>query len=81
MEKKLISSITPNSLINWPKASIVVVAHDAGAAKHIFNWTEKLTDQIVFCTGGPALKLLKEQRPNSTNNTTLKFPVSRQKVS
>ena len=33
-----LSSITPNSLKSWPEGSVAVVAHDAGAARHLFSW-------------------------------------------
>ena len=46
---------------------IAIVAHDAGAAAHIFAWLESgllIIDMCKFCLQGPAAKSFQTQQPN-----------------
>ena len=63
----MISSITPDSLKSWPNESIAVVAHDAGAARHLLSWLAPLEGQLRFCLAGPAAKIFKEKRARYHN--------------
>lgn len=47
------------------------MAHDAGAARHLFSWLAPLEGQLRFCVAGPAANLLAKERPRSINLTNL----------
>ena len=49
MDRKQISSITPDSLKSWPERTVAIVAHDAGAARLLFSWLEPLNRQLNIC--------------------------------
>lgn len=42
------------------------MAHDAGAARHLFSWLTPLHRQLRFCVSGPALSILRSERPKAT---------------
>jgi hypothetical protein len=63
--KPLISSITPDSLKQWPDASVAVVAHDAGAARLLFSWLKSCKRQLLVYAEGPALKILDQELPGT----------------
>ena len=66
MDKKLISSITPDSLKGWPEGSVAIVANDAGAARLLFSWLEALDHQLNICATGPALAIVRREMPTKT---------------
>ena len=71
MANLLTSSITPDSLKTWPEGSIAVVAHDAGAARLLLSWLEPLDKQLRFYLEGPALEMLRKERPQARNEKNL----------
>ena len=65
MDRKQISSITPDSLKSWPERTVAIVAHDAGAARLLFSWLEPLNRQLNICAMGPAQTIAQKERPNT----------------
>lgn len=61
MTNKLTSFTTPASLSQLPDASVVVCAHDAGAAAHIAAWLEPLQQKLRLCLSGPAELLIRSK--------------------
>ncbi len=52
-------------------SNIAVVAHDAGAANHIFSWLRTGyidSDKVRFCVDGPAAKICAQLFPDFVNN-------------
>lgn len=65
MASQLISSISPALLNRFPKDSVAVCAHDAGAASHIAAWLAPLHLQLRLCLVGPAESLFRAKLGNS----------------
>ena len=76
MANLLTSSITPDSLKTWPEGSVAVVAHDAGAARLLLSWLEPLDKQLRFYLEGPALEMLRKDRPQAQNEKNVETCLS-----
>ena len=58
-------------MVHKPDSRIAVVAHDAGAANHIFSWLESGfvdINRVDLCVEGPASKICRRLFPDFLNN-------------
>ena len=72
MAKAIEVSSVENYFDDWSKKlKIGIVAHDAGAARHVFSWIQHLKCNLSFYTKGPAYAIMREGDQKNINELSL----------